>query len=603
MKEIIVKELIMANKKFLTLCAVISLSAFLNTNVANAADTSPEDNNYINENIEITDADVEKSANEDINNKASDSRLEEDLDSKDQISTFSKDSSENAPLVYYKDINLDELLPLFKEDYQSPDPKPDKEQENNEVAEEKEESQSTYKLKNGTIYQVSDGKEEKAKNTWANIGGHVYFAGKDGIAYQGLQKISGKQYFFDKEYKLTVDQPFIADGGKYYAGQDATVKLTENAKKGWTGLGEKSYYFDEKGQLLRGLQDLGTNRFYFDKIDGLMLRNQIINEGFDKIHTADNGVAHYVGWDYYNGKLGYFNSNGSYTKGLKKIGGMTYGFDNTGKIYNRQYKKIDNKWWYFNKYGEASKSNGNFPRGWIGDRYYFSDGKPAEGLQVINGKTYIFHELTLEKQRNVEKVFNHKRYRTDGNGVARYIGEVNRYPAQAGTRGAFRPGFSKYLNRKTPYFTQNDPRWRYKSYASGNFGGYACGPTVMAMVLNRKLNRNDIYPTTTAIDARPYTAWNGTDWQYLIEGPENYGLKSYPVPVNEKAFIQALKKNPIIVRVGNGYFINAGHYMVIDSYKDGKFYINDPFYSKKNTMEAHDFWRLKQEVTVAWEIK
>ena len=189
----------MANKKFLTLCAVISLSAFLNTNVANAADTSPEDNNYINENIEITDIDVEKSANEDITNKASDSRLEEDLDSKDQISTFSKDSSENAPLVYYKDINLDELLPLFKEDYQSPDPKPDKEQENNEVAEEKEESQSTYKLKNGTIYQVSDGKEEKAKNTWANIGGHVYFAGKDGIAYQGLQKISGKQYFFDKE--------------------------------------------------------------------------------------------------------------------------------------------------------------------------------------------------------------------------------------------------------------------------------------------------------------------------------------------------------------------------------------------------------------------
>lgn len=50
-----------------------------------------------------------------------------------------------------------------------------------------------------------------------------------------------------------------------------------------------------------------------------MLRNQIINEGFDKIHTGDNGVAHYMGWDYYNGKLGYFNSNGTYSKGLKKL--------------------------------------------------------------------------------------------------------------------------------------------------------------------------------------------------------------------------------------------------------------------------------------------
>ena len=116
----------MANKKILTLCAVISLSAFLHTNVANAADISPKDNNYINETIEIIDTDVEKSANEDIllTNNVSDSRLEEDLDGKDEMSTFSQDSSENAPLVYYKDINLDELLPLFKEDYQSPDTNP-----------------------------------------------------------------------------------------------------------------------------------------------------------------------------------------------------------------------------------------------------------------------------------------------------------------------------------------------------------------------------------------------------------------------------------------------------------------------------------------------
>lgn len=577
----------MVRGKKILLIVSLSLVILGKANIAEASDVSSDI--VVEENI-----DTNLEENQEAKTlKEGDKDIEEDL-------------SDRKDLVYYDDRSLDELLPLFEDDSNNSDiyikPKLEEEIEEVEVKEEIEKSPS-YTLKNDTLYQVLDGKESKLENAWASVGDKIYYAGKDGKAYQGLKEVYGKKYFFNKDYNLAVNQTFIADGGEYQADSDAKIILKEKAKEGWKGLDDKSYYFNNKGKLLRGLNDLGKNRYYFDKVDGLMLRNQIINEGFDKIHTADNGVAHYVGWDYYNGKLGYFNSDGTYTKGLKKISGQTYGFDNTGKIYDRQYKKIDNQWWYFNKYGEASRSNGNFPRGWIGDRYYFSDGKPAEGLQVINGKTYIFHELTLEKQRNVEKVFNHKRYRTDGNGVARYIGEVNQYPAQAGTRGQFRPGFSKYLNRKTPYFTQNDPRWRYRAYASGNFGGYACGPTVMAMVLNRKLNRNDIYPTTTAIDARPYTAWNGTDWQYLIEGPENYGLKSYQVPVNEKAFIQSLKDNPIIVRIGRGYFINAGHYMVIDSYKDGKFIINDPFYSKKNTMEAHDFWRLKQEVTIAWEIK
>ena len=43
--------------------------------------------------------------------------------------------------------------------------------------------------------------------------------------------------------------------------------------------------------------------------------------------------------------------------------------------------------------------------------------------------------------------------------------------------------------------------------------------------------------------------------------------------------------------------------MVIDSYKDGYFLINDPYYSDKNTREKHTFDRLKAEVTVAWIIK
>lgn len=498
-------------------------------------------------------------------------------------------NTDSYELVYYDDTDLDSLLDKYELD---------KELETSDTSD-----NPSGKIEDGIVYETIRGKDYKASNRWVRVDDKIYYADGEGRAKKGLANIGGHDYYFDKSSKLLVNQSLILDGGKFQADSKGRVSLREKAKAGWVGLADKSYYFTNDGKLARGLTDLGEARYYFDKFDGLMLRNQIINDGVDKIHTADNGVAQYLGWDYYNGKLAYVNEDGTQAKGIKKINGMNYGFDENGKIFNRQYKKFGNQWYYFNKYGEASASDGKFKTGWVGDRYYFADGKPAEGIQTIDGKTYIFHELSLEKQRNVEKVFNHKRYRTDSNGVATFIGNVNQTPAQAGTKGQFRPGFSQHLNRKTPYFTQNDPRWKNWSYASGSYGSYACGPTAMAMVLNRKLSRNDIYPTTTAIDARPYISWNGTDWQYLIEGPENYGFKSYEVPVNEKAFIQALKENPIIVRVGRGYFINNGHYMVIDSYKDGKFYINDPFYSQKNTLETHDFWRLKQEVTIAREIK
>lgn len=55
--------------------------------------------------------------------------------------------------------------------------------------------------------------------------------------------------------------------------------------------------------------------------------------------------------------------------------------------------------------------------------------------------------------------------------------------------------------------------------------------------------------------------------------------------------------------IGPGYFTSYGHYIVIDSYRDGKFLINDPYYYSSNTLEAQPFWRLKQEATIGWVIK
>lgn len=364
---------------------------------------------------------------------------------------------------------------------------------------------------------------------------------------------------------------------------------------------EDVYYRKKDGTLAKGLTDTGEVRRYFDKETGQLVKNKKFEN--ENIYVDKNGEAHHIGWDYYNGKLGYYNPETGYAKGLKKIGQITYGFDEDGTIFRKQNRVFGGKNYYFNKYGEASVTDGKYARGWVGDRYYFEDGKPAEGLCTINGKKYAFHERSLRLLRNVNKVFDHKMYYINNKGEAIFKYNVAHAYLRRGTGGEFKPGFSQNLMRKTPYFSQLDSRWAGKSYASGTIGGLGCGPTTMAMILNRKLNTNDIYPTNTMAVARDYASWDGTDWQYFIEGVEAYGLKSYDIPVHKEAFIQALRENPIVVRVGPGSFINAGHYMVVDSYKNNSFVINDPYNMRKNTLENIPWWRLRGEVTVAWEIK
>ena len=367
------------------------------------------------------------------------------------------------------------------------------------------------------------------------------------------------------------------------------------------GLLTDSGHYKEDGSLAKGLIDTGEIRRYFDKKTGQMVKNKKIEN--ENIFVDADGEAHYIGWDYYKGKLGYYDPEKGYAKGLKTIDNITYGFDEDGSIFRKQNRVFDGVNFYFNNYGEATKTDGSYPKGWVGDRYYFEDGRPAEGLVTIDGKKYAFHERSLRLLKNVNKVFDHKMYRINEKGEAIYKYKVNHTYLARGTGGEFEPGFSQNLMRKTPYFSQTDRRWAGKSYSVGTMANLGCGPTVMAMVLNRKLNTNDIYPTNTMAVASDYADWDGTDWQYFIEGVEAYGLKSYDIPVQKDAFIQALKDNPIVIRVGPGTFINAGHYMVVDSYKNGSFVINDPMNFRKTTLENIPWSRIRNEVTVAWEIK
>lgn len=144
------------------------------------------------------------------------------------------------------------------------------------------------------------------------------------------------------------------------------------------GQKEDVYHYHEDGSLAKGLTDLGNVRRYFDKETGQLIKNKTFKN--ENIHVDQNGEAHFIGWDYYNGKLGFYDSKTGYAKGLKKIDGDLYGFDETGNMLRSRNKSFGGVNYYFNKFGRGKKAGANYQTGWVGDRYYFSDGSPATGL-------------------------------------------------------------------------------------------------------------------------------------------------------------------------------------------------------------------------------
>lgn len=165
----------------------------------------------------------------------------------------------------------------------------------------------------------------------------------------------------------------------------------------------------------------------------------------------------------------------------------------------------------------------------------------------------------------------------------------------------YKEGESIKLNRSTPYYLQWDNRWAYDQLSDSNIGIAGCGPTSMSMVLSRLTNDSSISPKLIAKDAQEFMVEEGIAWSFFEHEANKYGFKCQDISIDEDEIIESLNNGPLIVSVQRGYFTLSGHIIVIDSYKDGKFIINDPN-SVKNTMREWDYDQLKDQIVHIWKI-
>lgn len=156
--------------------------------------------------------------------------------------------------------------------------------------------------------------------------------------------------------------------------------------------------------------------------------------------------------------------------------------------------------------------------------------------------------------------------------------------------GIKRGGGGDTLNGHS-YFSQNDSRWKNKSYNTGEddatFGDTGCGPTAMAMAVsdlggNGKVDPQKMGELAKITGNRDET---GTNWNFINDASNAMGIPSRQAISPSASYIDSELEsgNPVIlsgVKGGSGLespYTNAGHYVVaVGKDNNGNVIINDP---------------------------
>lgn len=154
-----------------------------------------------------------------------------------------------------------------------------------------------------------------------------------------------------------------------------------------------------------------------------------------------------------------------------------------------------------------------------------------------------------------------------------------------------------------PLLLQTDERWKDTPYGNSTIEISGCGPTCLSMVLVALTGNQDMTPASVAEFSQTngyYVDGIGTSWSLMSDGAKKLGLKVKELPLDEKTIADRLNNGyPVICSVTRGDFTDEGHFIVLTSYENGSFRVNDPN-SSVNSARAWSYDRLKGQISAMW---
>ncbi len=156
---------------------------------------------------------------------------------------------------------------------------------------------------------------------------------------------------------------------------------------------------------------------------------------------------------------------------------------------------------------------------------------------------------------------------------------------------------------QVPLFLQWDKRWGYIPYGSGLIGYTGCGPTCISMVSVYLTGNTSYTPDVVAAYAEEngyYVSGKGTAWSLMSQGCERFGIRGREISLNEDVMISELDQGrPIICIMSEGIFTTSGHFIVLTSYRNGKFVVNDPN-SPEKSARTWSYDEIQDQISDLW---
>ncbi|MBQ6815477.1 MAG: C39 family peptidase [Lachnospiraceae bacterium] len=163
-----------------------------------------------------------------------------------------------------------------------------------------------------------------------------------------------------------------------------------------------------------------------------------------------------------------------------------------------------------------------------------------------------------------------------------------------------------YKEGQIPYLMQWDSRWGYVVYGDDTIALDGCGPTCLSMVtvgLTGNVMWSPIRVARISMEQGYYVKGTGTAWALMSEGCEKMGLKAKEIGLAKDEMINEITSGrPIIASMAPGDFTDAGHFIVIDEYKDGMFYVKDPN-NKENSQKGWTYDQLNGQIKNMWSYR
>jgi len=158
---------------------------------------------------------------------------------------------------------------------------------------------------------------------------------------------------------------------------------------------------------------------------------------------------------------------------------------------------------------------------------------------------------------------------------------------------------TEIVKGEVPLYLQYDNRWGYADYSKDILALRGAGPTALSMAYTYLMedgSKNPIKIADYATEMGYLDDEGNTHWSLMTTGAESLGLKSTEIDTKKEDMIDAIVDGHVLIcMVSKGDFTTDSSFILIHDYKDGFFYLKDPW-SEARSMVGWDFKRLRGQI-------